>query len=203
MKFVKKTVAVLALSALLAGCTVVPPAADPTVPPKPSAGPTQPQAPAQPTDPSQSPAADQNMSLLSAARMGEIADAWYLTTSAPLGAWCTDEDEGFTDGVRYYGSYGGYDILFRPNGDDAITTLEVEDVTFEHRTGFEIYAYQDGSFTPIKELASQGKLTGGHPGADEGRLPESQQADGKVHHRRSFRGLLRPVRRCPCGLYQL
>lgn len=153
MKFVKKTVATVAISALLlTGCTVMPPDTDPTVPTNPSAAPTQPTVPQ---------VGDQSMNLLTAARVGEIENAWYLATSAPLGDWCEQGDNNYTDGVRYYGTYDGYDILFRPTGDDAITQLEVEDVTFEHRRGFEIYAYRDGSFTPIKELASQGKLTGG------------------------------------------
>lgn len=162
MKFVKKTVATLTISALLlTGCAEVPPATDPTVQPKPSGGPTQPFIPTQPTQPSQPQLGDQSMNMLTATRLSEIEAAWLLTTSAPLGDWCEDGDDGYTDGVRYYGSYDGYDILFRPTGDDAITQLEVEDVTFEHRNGFEIYAYRSGTFTPIKELASQGKLPQG------------------------------------------
>lgn len=167
MKFIKKTAAVLALSALLlAGCA---PAAAPHEPhvdlPNGIALPTQPTQPIQPSQPTAAAdpqPGDQSLQLLSAARVSEIEDAWLLSTNVPLGQWCEEEGDGYTDGIRYYGSYGGYDILFRPNGDDAITTLEVEDVTFEHRNGFEIYAYRDGGFTPIQELSAQGKLTGGH-----------------------------------------
>lgn len=160
MKLVKKTVAALAVSALLlTGCNLVPPENVPTVPTKPSGAPTQPLVPTQPTQPQ---VGDQSMNMLSAARVSEIEDAWLLTTNVPLGEWCEDDGDSYTDGVRYYGSYGGYDILFRPTGDDAITELEVGDLTFEHRCGFEVYAYRDGSFTPLQELYSQGKLTGGH-----------------------------------------
>ena len=108
MKFVKKTVATVAISALLlTGCTVMPPDTDPTVPTNPSAAPTQPTVPQ---------VGDQSMNLLTAARVGEIEDAWYLATSAPLGDWCEEGDNNYTDGVRYYGTYDGYDILFRPTG---------------------------------------------------------------------------------------
>ena len=104
---------------------------------------------------------DEDIHTLLAVCYNEIEEAWYLTTSTPLGDWCEDDTNDYTDGVRYYGSYDGYDIFFRPNGDDAITKLEVEDVTFEHSNGFEIYAYRSGTFTPIKKLASQGKLPQG------------------------------------------
>lgn len=89
----------------------------------------------------------------------EIENAWYVATGATLGDWCVDGEDGFVDGVRYYGSVDGYHILFRPTNDDAITKLEVLNVTFSHNTGFELYAYRDGDFTPLQELSQEGALS--------------------------------------------
>ena len=94
-----------------------------------------------------------------AAKLSEIENAWYVATGASLGSWCVDEDDELIDGVRYYGTFDGYDIFFRPNGDDAVTQLMIEDVQFEYRIGFEIYAYRDGNFITLQELYAQGGLT--------------------------------------------
>ena len=94
-----------------------------------------------------------------AAKLSEIENAWYVATGASLGSWCVDEDDEFIDGVRYYGTFDGYDIFFRPNGDDAVTQLMIEDVQFEYRIGFEIYAYREGNFITLQELYAQGGLS--------------------------------------------
>lgn len=156
MKIVKKTVALLAVSALLVGCT-------PSVTPEPNVNgpiptvvPTTPTTPTVPNDPTQ-PSEGVVLTPLSAAWMQQIEEDWYTANGTDLGDWSSGES--VADGIRYYGSYAGYDILFRPTGDDAITNLEVEDVTFTHNTTFDIYAYRDGSFTPLLELCQEGELT--------------------------------------------
>lgn len=102
---------------------------------------------------------DTDPQVLTAAKATEIENAWYTATGATLGPWCTEEENTFTDGVRYYGTYAGFQIIFRPNGDDAITNLEVEGVTFSHNTGFGLYAYQDGSFRPLQEICTVGAIS--------------------------------------------
>lgn len=94
-----------------------------------------------------------------AAKLSEIENAWYVATGASLGSWCVDEDDELIDGVRYYGDFNGYDIFFRPNGDDAVTQLLVDDVQFEHRIGFQIYAYREGNFITLQELYARGGLS--------------------------------------------
>ena len=96
---------------------------------------------------------------LTAGKAEAIENAWYNTMGVTLGSWCVEGEDTFTDGVRYYGNYGGFEIIFRPTGDDAISQLEVENTTFFHRNGFEIFAYQDGKFTPLQELYARGLLT--------------------------------------------
>lgn len=112
-----------------------------------------------PADSAPGPVVDTDPQPLTAAKAAEIENAWYTATGATLGTWCVEGEDSFTDGVRYYGSYAGFDILFRPTGDDAITDLEVEGVTFSHNTGFELYAYQDGSFMPLQEICTVGAIS--------------------------------------------
>ena len=153
----KKLFALSVVSALLlAGCI-------PSAPTEPNDNlPPQSTAPTvlvQPTDPATPPEDAQNLHILTSTKAAEIENAWYTATGATLGTWCVEGEDSFTDGVRYYGSYAGFDILFRPTGDDAITDLEVEGVTFSHNTGFELYAYQDGSFMPLQEICTVGAIS--------------------------------------------
>lgn len=163
MRFLKKTITLMAVSALLVGCTptvtptptvddpslVVPPTTQPTVQPDPSGDPLY----SEPTE---------GIALvpLSTAWKQQVEEDWAAATGTDLGAW--ENVVEHVDGIRYYGCYNGYEILFRPTGDDAVTDLEIENVTFSHTTTFEIFAYQDGEFIPIKDLAEQGELTNGN-----------------------------------------
>ena len=156
MKLLQKTVAALAVSALLlTGCVSGAPTTDPE-----QAG-TPPVVPA--TDPT-APVADSTDQPPTATRLSEIESAWLVSTGAPLGSWCQEGEESYTDGVRYYGSFAGYDILFRPTGTEAETQLEVEELVFEHNDGFEIFAYRDGEFTELAALYAKGGLTRGQLG---------------------------------------
>lgn len=154
MNRMKKPFALVIISALLlAGCT-------PAVSPEPYVE-WPPQITA-PTDPTQSTAPaepQEDIAHSAAARMEEIENAWYVATGATLAPWCVEEGDAFTDGVRYYGTYAGFDIIFLPTAGEAITELEIEDVTFKHNNTFDIYAYRDGSFTPLQELYAGGHLS--------------------------------------------
>lgn len=141
----------MVLVLLLSGCLVTPPDTRPSVDPTPN--------PTSNLIPTVDPNADQPTDIFTAARMEEIENAWYTATGTSLGTWCVEDGNAFTDGVRYYGAYDGYDIIFLPNGDDAITNLEVEGVIFSHNTGFELYAYQDGSFKPLQEICTVGAIS--------------------------------------------
>ena len=164
MKLIKRTLAFLAvLALLLTGCA-------PAAGPEPNADgsvlqPTQPTTPTNPTlDPPATPTLplvpDLTLTPLSTAWKQQVEEDWTATTGTDLGDWYDVQEDN--DGIRYYGTYGGYDILFMPGRGEAETQLEIENMTFEHHNTFEIYAYREGSFTPIKELSGQGKLTTGN-----------------------------------------
>lgn len=151
MEQLKKKLALVIIAALLmAGCT-------PTVPTVPNEElPSQSTAP---TDPSTPPEGEGKPHILTAGMAAEIETAWLTTTGTDLGNWFNTEEKNQSDGVRYYGTYADYQIIFRPNGDDAITELEIENVTFSHNIGFELYAYRDGNFISLKKLVEQGTLS--------------------------------------------
>lgn len=163
MKHVKKIFALLTIFALLlTGCVpAVAPEPGPVHPPEwpiSPEDPAQPDTSSDPTVPSQS-VDNAEITRLSATQMQQIENDWYTATGVSFGEWCEVDEEEFVDGVRYYGSYAGFQIIFRPTGNDAITELEVEDLTFTHNNGFEIYAYRDGTFTPLQEACEEGKLS--------------------------------------------
>lgn len=163
MKHVKKIFALLTIFALLlTGCVpAVAPEPGPVHPPEwpiSPEDPAQPDTSSDPTVPSQS-VDNAEITRLSATQMQQIENDWYTATGVSFGEWCEVDEEEFVDGVRYYGSYAGFQIIFRPTGNDAITELEVEDLTFAHNNGFEIYAYRDGTFTPLQEACEEGKLS--------------------------------------------
>lgn len=163
MKNLKKTMAALVVSSLLlTGCA-------PTVNPGPNAdgnilSPTQPATPTLPVIPQDTVPTEPSMQgpvlvPMTADVAAEIEAAWFAATGTSLGTWFDAEEKNQSDGVRYYGTYADYQIIFRPNGDDAITELKIESVTFSHNIGFELYAYHNGSFIPVKQLVEQGALT--------------------------------------------
>ena len=112
-----------------------------------------------PAETASDPVEDTDPQLLTAAKAAEIENAWYTVTGVALGDWCVDAQEEYLDGVRYYGSYGGYDILFRPTGDEVITNLEIQNMVFSHYTAFEILAYREGEFIDLQEVCASGLLT--------------------------------------------
>ena len=150
MSTIKKTVAILATAAIcLSGCASVA-VTEPTIPENLPVSTTATTVPA---------TEEQSQVTDLTAKLSEIENAWYVTTGVALGAWCETQDEQSVDGVRYYGDFNGYDIFFRPNGDDAVTQLLVDDVQFEHRIGFQIYAYREGNFITLQELYARGGLS--------------------------------------------
>ena len=90
-------------------------------------------------------------------RMSEIENAWYTATGTAFGDW--EDGAAVTEGTRYYGTYNGYDILFRPTHGEAETHLCVADVSFSHWNTFEIFAYCDGSFATLEDLSASGVLS--------------------------------------------
>ena len=157
MEQLKKRLALVVIAALLlAGCTPAAPTTPNETPPSQSTAPT---VPVQTDEPTQPPEAEGNLQVLTAGMAAEIETAWLAATGTDLGNWFDADDKNQIDGVRYYGTYADYQIIFRPNGDDAITELKIENVTFSHNIGFELYAYRDGNFISLKKLVEQGTLS--------------------------------------------
>lgn len=101
----------------------------------------------------------QDSDLLTAEKMRQIENDWYAFCGAKLGNWFTQTGEKCVDGVRYYGTYGGYDILFTPGAADAASSVVIGDVTITHGKTFQIYAYKDGQFRDLKEVFQQGLIS--------------------------------------------
>lgn len=88
----------------------------------------------------------------------EIEEAWYAAHNAELGPWYTAADGEVDDGVRHYGTYDGYDVIYLPTFDDAITQKQIGNVVFKNNYTFELYAYRDGLFYDLKQAYEEGLL---------------------------------------------
>ena len=96
---------------------------------------------------------------LSEEKKYEIESAWNGATGYEFGGWFMESDDTSTDGVRYYGSYEGYDILFASQDICEITTETIGDIEFEHNFSFALYAYKDGRFHSLKDAYDSGLIT--------------------------------------------
>lgn len=147
MNWMKKTAVVLSAAMLLSGCAAGQPNTTApenlqTVP-----GITQPQI--------QLP----QISVLSAEKMQEIESAWYAATNTELEGWYTEAGDTVIDGMRYYGTCGGYDVLFVPTRVEAETSLAIGGVTITEQNTFELYAYKDGRFLELEDVYHQGLIS--------------------------------------------
>lgn len=63
--------------------------------------------------------------------------------------------------VRYYGSYGGYDILFSNLGlqTDSFESISIAGVTIRFGSSFQMYAYRDGVFYTLQEVYDREEIT--------------------------------------------
>lgn len=147
MNWMKKTAVVLSAAMLLSGCAAGQPGTTgpQNLQTKPSVTQAQPQLP--------------QISVLSAEKMQEIESAWYAAMNTELESWYTEAGETVTDGVRYYGTYGGYDILLYPTNDAAVTSLVIGNVTITEPSTFQLYAYKDGQFRELKDVYLQGLIS--------------------------------------------
>lgn len=96
---------------------------------------------------------------LSAQQKQQIEDAWLLAMGNSLPEWC-DED-GACCGVHYYGSYGGYDILFISGNLAVISEETIGSKTFTHNSSMALYAHKDGQFYLLRDLYENGDLHSG------------------------------------------
>lgn len=136
MKWTKPIALLLAILCLLSGCTQGPDLSETG-----EVSPSQPQ-----NDP------------LSSKKL-EIENAWLQVNGRELGAWYSEEDGKAIDGIRYYGSYDGLDILFESGQLTAVTSQKIGDATFSHSSSFRLLAYQNGTFYDLKDAYEDGKVS--------------------------------------------
>lgn len=113
-----------------------------------------------PTTTLQPSAADPALTIdqLTAEKMEEIEAAW-LASKGHRPGWYTEADSQPVDGLRYYGSYNGYDILFEGTELTCVTTKEIGGVSFTCAQSFVLYAYSDGVFYELEEAFAHGLIS--------------------------------------------
>ena len=150
MIWMKKTAVIVSAAALLlSGCAVSQPNVT-TGPEKLETVPTVTQ-----TQLTQQP----QVTVLTAEKMQEIEDAWYAAMNTEMDGWYTEANGTVSDGMRYYGNCGGYDVLYVPTQEEAETSLVIGDVTISSKSTFVIYAYKDGQFRELKDVYQLGVIS--------------------------------------------
>ena len=148
MNWMKKTAVVLSAAMLLSGCA----AAQPGTSNPPQNLTTKPSVTQPATQESQ-------LNLLTAEKMAEIENAWYAATNTELEDWYIITGDTVQDGTRYYGTCGGYVVLFVPTDGDEKTSIVIGGVTITEQSAFELYAYKDGQFRSLKEVYQEGLIS--------------------------------------------
>ena len=92
-------------------------------------------------------------------RMAEIEQAWQDHYGTWFGVWWEEGVYQSLDGVRYYGTCNGYDILYRPGYVQRVTYLRIGGVSFAHPAHFTLFAYQNGQFYSLQKLFDEGIVT--------------------------------------------
>lgn len=87
----------------------------------------------------------------------EIDDAWSAVEGHPMGTWFDPEND--QDGIRYYGTYDDYDIIFMQTFLNAFSGKEIAGQAFRCQTSFVIYAYKDGAFLLLEDAYDDGLIS--------------------------------------------
>lgn len=87
----------------------------------------------------------------------QIEDSWYKISPENL-VWADQND--FYHGVRYYGTYKGWSVLFSDGGIQlaAISSIPVGHEVFGHSSSFQLYAFKNGSFLTLTEAYEKGYI---------------------------------------------
>lgn len=89
----------------------------------------------------------------------DIENAWLAKTGQALGEWYDDLLGTDPQGVRYYATYNGYDILFVNMESEYTTSMTIAGIEFKHEAGLALYAYRDDAFHSLADAYGQGFLT--------------------------------------------
>lgn len=84
-------------------------------------------------------------------------------------AWSEYQGKDFTNhidfnrryvcGLRYYGTFSDYVILFENTQLTVVSNQEIGDETFACSSSFVIYAYRDGEFRLLEEVFNEGEIS--------------------------------------------
>lgn len=96
---------------------------------------------------------------MSPQRMTEIERAWQNLYGTWFGVWWEDGVYQSMDGIRYYGTCNGYDILYRPTYVQRLTDISFGDISFAHPATFSLLAYREGQFYSLRDLYQHGMVT--------------------------------------------
>ena len=89
----------------------------------------------------------------------EIEQAWLRENKHGLQWYLTDDGEVIPDGVRYYGTYNGYSILFVEGNLTVMGGYQVGDAVFRHSSSFTLLSYYDGEFLELRDVYAAGGIT--------------------------------------------
>lgn len=87
----------------------------------------------------------------------EIEQIWVATLGQTN--WYSEESGQIVDGLRYYGSYDGFDVLFNATDSATATSQQIGNAEFAHSGSFVLYAYADGQLRPLDEIFDEGLIT--------------------------------------------
>ena len=85
----------------------------------------------------------------------EIREAYAKKLGTPPGWY----DEGEKYGLRYYGTYNDYTIIFEKFWLECESRLELANYEIKYSSSFRLWAYQDGEFYDIEDVYNQGLIT--------------------------------------------
>ena len=85
----------------------------------------------------------------------EIKEA-YLKDRASHPGWY---DEGKEYGLRYYGTYNDYVIIFEGGILNCLGEVVIAGYLFRYSNDFYLYAYQDGEFYDFLDVYNQGLIS--------------------------------------------
>ena len=71
----------------------------------------------------------------------------------------TDQDLRYVCGMRYYGTYNGYIVLFDSGPLCVMSEERIGKKVFYHGSNFNIYAYKDREFLLLKDIYEQGLIS--------------------------------------------
>ena len=70
-----------------------------------------------------------------------------------------DEDPRYVCGMRYYGTYNGYAVLFEEGGLTMMSSIRIGNEVFEHSSSFNLLAFRDGKFQSLKDVYEAGDIS--------------------------------------------